>query len=58
MDLSTLSNDVRQLRKDLKSHEEWAEGFFKMNADDIVVNKNALKALEKRLIDLEKKQKK
>ena len=57
-DVQTLAAELKETRRLLKILDEFATEIHKTLAADILSNKNDLKALEKKVLDLEKKQKK
>ena len=64
-DIASLSNDIKELRRQLKNLDQHVMESDKLIWDDVIANKQAIrplessmKAIDKRLTDLEKKQKK
>lgn len=58
MDFQTLAADLKETKRLLKILDEFTSDIYKTMSEDIINNKSSLKAFEKRLLDLEKKQKK
>jgi hypothetical protein len=56
--ISASQAGLKETNRLLKIQEEFASDAFKGVSEDTIANKNSLKALEKRLGDLEKKVKK
>lgn len=57
-DVQTLAAELKETRRLLKILDEFTSDIHKTLSADILSNKNDLKALEKKVLDLEKKQKK
>jgi hypothetical protein len=54
-DIQKLEADLKETNRLLKILDEYATSEAKRLSDEIIANKNALKALEKKVTDLEKK---
>ena len=57
-DIASLAADIKETNRLLKILDEYATGEIKRLSGDIITYKNDLKALEKKVSDLEKKVKK
>ena len=57
-DIASLAADIKETNRLLKILDDYATGEIKRLAGEIIANKNDLKALEKKVSDLEKKVKK
>lgn len=57
-DIQKLETDLKETNRLQKILDEYTTSEIKRLSEDIIANKNALKNLEKKVLDLEKKQKK
>ena len=57
-DIASLSADIKETNRLLKILDEYCSSEIKRLSGDIINYKNDMKALEKKVTDLEKKQKK
>ncbi len=57
MDVQTLAADLKETKRLLKIVDEFTSDIHRTLAGDILTHKNDLKDLEKRVLELEKKQK-
>lgn len=57
-DIASLAADIKETNRLLKILDDYASGEIKRLSGDLIACKNDVKALEKKVADLEKKQKK
>lgn len=57
-DITSLAAELKETRRLLKNLDEFTLDIHRSLSEDVIANKNNLKALEKKVTDLEKKQKK
>lgn len=57
-DIASLAADIKETNRLLKILDDYATGEIKRLSTDLITSNNDLKALQKRVAELEKKQKK
>lgn len=56
-DIASLSADIKETNRLLKILDDYATSEAKRLSDEVIAAKNSVKALEKRVVELEKKKK-